>query len=184
MLALEQNLVEHLAAIEDCLQKRRILSCLCLLYSGIDVVASLERMPRASIKSMFVRWVEDNMLKARPMPCTALELYAARCGILHTFTADSDLSRKGSVRRIIYAWGSSKAEDLAEVTKALGRDEVAVHVRELIDSFRTALVLYVEDVMQSPDRQRRVEKSAGLWFTHLDQDTVANFLTVAKSESK
>jgi hypothetical protein len=90
MLALQKNLVEHLAAIEDCLQKRRILQCLCLLYAGIDVVASLERMPQESTKSAFVRWVEENVLKVRPMSCTALELYAARCGILHSFTADSD----------------------------------------------------------------------------------------------
>jgi len=178
MLALQQNLVEHLDAIDDCLQKHRILSCLCLLYCGIDVVASLET--GKSTKSTFVRWVEENMLKARPMACTALELYAARCGILHTFTPDSDLSRKQRVRKIIYAWGSARAEDLAKTTKALGRAEVAIHVRELIDSFRAGLVSYFEDIMQSPDRLRRIEKSTGLWFTHIDQNTVEDFLKVTK----
>jgi len=179
MLVLQQNLVEHLETIEDCLRKRRLLSCLCLLYSGIDVVASLET--GKSTRSTFVRWVDENMLKTRPMPCTALELYAARCGLLHTFTPESELSRKGSVRRINYAWGASKVEDLAETTKALQRTEVAVHVRELVDSFRAGLASYIEDVRQNPDRLRRVEKFASLWFTHLDQDTVARFLRQARS---
>jgi hypothetical protein len=174
MLALERNLVEHLDAVEDCLQKRRILSCLCLLYCGIDVVASLET--GKSTKSTFVSWVDENMLKARPLPCTALEIYAARCGMLHTFTPDSDLSRSGGIRKINYAWGNSTAECLAKSTKALGRTEVAVHVRELIDGFRAGLVSYIEEVMQSPDRLRRVEESSSLWFTHLDQDVVTKFL--------
>jgi hypothetical protein len=33
---------------------------------------------------------------------TGLELYAARCGVLHTFTPDSDLSRDNKARRIVY----------------------------------------------------------------------------------
>jgi hypothetical protein len=182
MLALQQNLAQHLDAIEDCLQRRRVLSCLCLLYSGIDVVGSLET--GKSTRSTFVRWVEENMLKARPMPCTALELYAARCGILHTFTPDSDLSRKGGARKLNYAWGHASTDDLAKIAKALGRAEIAVHVRELIDSFRAGLDLYIEKVMQNPDRLRRVEESSSLWFTHLDRDTVANFLKDIEPKDK
>jgi hypothetical protein len=117
------------------------------------------------------------------MPCTALELYAARCGILHTFTADSDLSRKQGVCRIIYAWGNARNEDLSKVVKALGGAEVAIHVRELIDSFAAGLLLYLEGVVQNPDRLRRIEKSTDLWFSHLDQDSVANFLNIATSEN-
>jgi hypothetical protein len=61
MLAFQHNLIDHLDAIEDCLQTRRFLPCLCLLYSGIDVVASLERRPDEGTKSAFVRWVEENI---------------------------------------------------------------------------------------------------------------------------
>jgi hypothetical protein len=93
MLAFYENVTEQLNAIEDCLERRRIIACLCLIYSAIDVIASLERRPNESTKAAFVRWVSENMSKARPLPCTPLELYAARCGILHTFAADSDLSR-------------------------------------------------------------------------------------------
>jgi hypothetical protein len=97
--AFYQNLTEQLDTISDCLERRRIIPCLCLIYSSIDVVASLERRPNEDPKAAFVRWVSDNMSKTKPLSCTPLELYAARCGILHTFTADSDLSRKGKVVR-------------------------------------------------------------------------------------
>lgn len=71
MQALKQNLAAHLDAIEDCLEKRRFISCLCLIYSGIDAIASLERTAGTSVKSTFVQWVEENMLRQQPMPCTA-----------------------------------------------------------------------------------------------------------------
>jgi hypothetical protein len=122
------------------------------------------------------RWVDENMLRTQPMPCTALELYAARCGILHTFTPDSDLSRKGSVRKIIYAWGTAKAEDLSKAANLLERAEVAIHISELIESFREGLASYFDVIVHSPGRLQRIEESTDLWFTHLDQGTIAKFL--------
>ena len=55
MIAFEENLIGLLESVEDCLAKRRILPCLMLLYSGIDVIASLET-GKAS-RSVFIRWV-------------------------------------------------------------------------------------------------------------------------------
>jgi hypothetical protein len=175
-----QNMKQLLDAIEDCLAKHRLVPCLTLLYSGIDVVASLERGPAEKTKAAFVRWVDENLLKAQPLPCTALELYAARCGVVHTFTAESDLSRKGSARRVIYAWGSAKTEDLAAAASLLGRTDVPVHIRELIDGFRAGLANYLEEVARSPERQQRLEAGTGLWFEHMDQGVVKDFLGVSK----
>jgi Domain of unknown function(DUF2779) len=42
MVALEKNLKVLVESIEDCLAKRRLLPCLILLYSAVDIVASLE----------------------------------------------------------------------------------------------------------------------------------------------
>jgi hypothetical protein len=173
------NLTEQINTIEDCLERGRIIPCLCLIYSSIDVIASLERRPNEDTKAAFVRWVSDNMSKTKPLPCTPLELYAARCGILHTFTADSDLSRKGKVRPVIYAWGNAHAADLSEASRRLGRTEVAVHLRDLIDSFRNGLAAYLEELGHKPDRMRQVEKRAGLWFTRMNQERVKEFLRVS-----
>ena len=72
MHAFYENVTEQLNTIEDCLELRRIIPCLCLIYSCIDVVASLERRPNEGTKAAFVRWVSENMSKARPLPCTPL----------------------------------------------------------------------------------------------------------------
>lgn len=178
-----QNTKALIDSIEECLEKRRLLPCLTLLYVGIDIVAALERKHRESTKAAFVRWVNRYLLKARSLPCTALELYAARCGIVHTFTPDSDLSRKGQARKILYGWGTAKVEDLQEASNILVRtDCVAVHVRDLIDAFRCGLAEYLKELAPDPERQQAVRRRAGLWFVHLDQNVVKKFVELHKND--
>jgi hypothetical protein len=172
-----QNTVALMEAIEDCLDKRRLLPCLALLYTGIDVMASLGGGERESTKKAFTRWVDSYMLKGRGLPCTALELYAARCGVVHTFTSDSELYREGKVRQIFYAWGTASAEDLRQASDILRRkDCVVVHIRDLIDAFRHGLADYGEEIERDPIRQQAVAKRAGQWFVNLQAEIVKRFL--------
>jgi hypothetical protein len=93
----EQSLLDNLAGIDEsvglCLEKRRVLPALALLYAGLDIVASLERAPDERPKPAFLRWVNSYMKPDERLGCTAVELYGARCGILHASSAESDLSR-------------------------------------------------------------------------------------------
>jgi hypothetical protein len=171
---------QQLEATEDCLRKGQVIACLCLFYTLIDVVASLERAPDEGVGKAFVRWVEQNMLKVHHLPCSAIDLYAARCGVLHTFTPDSDLSRKGAARRVAYAWGHSTAEDLAEAGRRLGRDEVAVHIRELIVCLQAGLNSYLDELLRSPERLKNVEGRASMWFSALGHETVRRFLEISE----
>jgi hypothetical protein len=41
-MELEETLMQLFESIEDCLLKHRLLPCLILLYSAIDIVSSLE----------------------------------------------------------------------------------------------------------------------------------------------
>jgi hypothetical protein len=174
-----QNMIALVESVEDCLEKGRLLPCLMLLYSGIDVVAGLERESGEGTKAAFVRWVAEYLLKVRLLPCTALELYAARCGIVHAFTPESDLSRQGKARKVFYAWGTAKSDHLALASRALGRNDcVAIHIRELIDAFRDATVRYLNDIANSPERLARIKARTGQWFTHMDQDLLNRFLDV------
>jgi hypothetical protein len=148
MIPFEENLITLLESVEDCLAKERILPCLALFYSGIDVVASLE--DSGASRLTFTNWVDKYLLKSASLSCTAFDLYGARCGILHSFSAESDLSKQGKARQVIYAWGSAKADDLALTSKRLGRSDCVVHIRDLINAFRVGLANYLEEVMQDP----------------------------------
>lgn len=166
-----ENLVHVLSSIEDAVTQRRLLPCLILLYSTIDVMANLERKGGETGKTAFTRWVEQYLLVNRKLPCTALELYGARCGILHSFSADSDISRAGKARRVVYVFESVNA-DLSEPFTAMRRlshhPYVLVSVRELVNSFHSGLIEYLEELKGERQRQRRVGTKFGLWFTRVD----------------
>src|SRR5438045_609045 len=91
-VALEKNLIALVESMEDCMAKGRLLPCLVLLYAAIDIVASLESGKASG--SAFMAWSDKYLLQGTSLPCTASDLYGARCGILHTLSAESNMSRK------------------------------------------------------------------------------------------
>ena len=177
MKGLYQNMFAMLKTIDDCLEKRRLMPALVLLYSAIDAVASLERQPEERTRDSFLRWVEVYMLKALPLPCTALELYAARCGMVHSFAAESDLFRKGQVRCIVYAWGTARAEDLQKAADILHKtDSVSVHVADVINAFRNGLATYLDEVSTDKPREDRIAKQAGVWLINMEKEPIQALL--------
>jgi hypothetical protein len=117
-----------------CFDKKLITSALVLLYSAIDITSWLASdKPNATVRECFVTWVEKYLLASKPLKCTALELYSARFGLVHTLTPDSQLVEQGKARLIAYAWGTAKSNDLSkliDMTK-LSDKAVAVQVEEL-----------------------------------------------------
>src|SRR5437870_4084436 len=101
MSSLESSLTQVVVSTERMIQTKMYLPALILIYAGIDTAGWLaSAKPSVEVRCRFCRWVERWLLPAKPLGCTALDLYGARCGILHTFTSDSDLSRQGKARRI------------------------------------------------------------------------------------
>jgi hypothetical protein len=86
----ERHLSDLLVSIDECLTDNRLLPCLVLLYTGIDVIASLETEGKAQ-RDGFIRWVKKYLLKSKILECNGIDLYAARCEVVHTFTAESNL---------------------------------------------------------------------------------------------
>lgn len=138
-----KNFYSIFESIELCIENKYILPALMLTYSAIDIVGGLERKKGEGTKASFIRFVDGYLLKAIPLGCTALELFGARCGILHAAAAESDLYKKGKVRLVVYAWGTGELDKINETTKLLERsDIVAVHVSDLVEAFRNGLADY------------------------------------------
>ncbi len=110
----EKNICELITVTESCLKSRFIMPSLILIYANIDIMASLNRKsPNKSVKrDDFVEWTEKYILQGNDLGCSAIDIYAARCAIVHTYTTESDLSRNGRARQIVYAWGAASKNDL------------------------------------------------------------------------
>lgn len=146
--AFSSNVLSHVAAIQLCLSNHLRLPALVLIYCGIDFMANLSRpmdQPEQS-RNDFIKWAEGYMTCESRLSVSGLDLYAARCGILHTYTMDSRLSAEGKAKRILYAWGDRSPEKPMELLKALGFRERVVRIEDLaaaffdgIDAFSTTL---------------------------------------------
>ena len=98
---------------------------------------------------------------------------------MHTFAADSDLFRKGEVRRVLYAWGTAKAGDLAATIRKLDRDDaVAVQLEDLFWAFREGLADYYDILNKKPELLDRFKRGTNLWLTAIGTETIERFLSL------
>lgn len=92
--------------ISVALEGNCIEPALILIYSGIDAMSWLDSPAGQEdvTKTDFLNWCEKYLLHPQAdSNLTPLDLYAARCGLLHLHTADSRLYRQGKVTKLFYS---------------------------------------------------------------------------------
>lgn len=168
---LENNLKQLISAIMICRDNNFITPSLILLYSGIDVMSWLncpKSQPKV-IRSDFWEWVEKYLLPNSQLNCSAKDLYSARCGILHTLTAESDSSKHGKAKIICYSWGTG---DENKLQKALNNNSVtqnakAVHFNKLFYAFITGIEKFVIELENDKQKAEIAYKRANKMFSNI-----------------
>ena len=93
----------------------------------------------------FIDFVKGYLLPDSGLLCSPEELYSARCGLLHCNTAESNISRSGKARHLIYAVGISPEENGYEHVRPESRDTSLV---VSIDKLSEAYVKSIEKLNQ------------------------------------
>jgi hypothetical protein len=183
----EQSLYDNMAqlgqGIEACLERGLQRPALVLLYSAIDVTAQLANDdPQAGVGKRYREWVDRYLLRAKPLPCTAADLYAARCGLVHTLTPDSDMSNNGKARLVCYAWGARDADALQELTVRAGMGDryVCVQIEQLYEAWRLGLGLLLDEMRNDPALAHRVYAKADKFFDATSTPTLDRLIEVAR----
>jgi hypothetical protein len=162
---LEEHGNHLLGAISKCIRSGYQLPALILMYSAIDIMAWLDRDEKASdvTRSDFIRWAETYLLPDSGLDCTATDLYAARCAVLHSYTARSQLSRKGRAKEIFYAWGTAKEETLrATLARSSLRNQVCVvHIDKLLKALRRGIAEFTKVKGNTPLVHKRIRSFYG-----------------------
>jgi limonene-1,2-epoxide hydrolase len=110
------------------------------------------------------------MLSHRPLPCSATELYAARCAVLHTLSSQTALTQSGEARQVAHAWASTDVARLQESINALGRkDVVALSIEELFDAVRAAMMLVMEASQTDAVLHERLERASATVFSDAER---------------
>jgi hypothetical protein len=175
---LYKNILLLASGIEACIEKKVNTAALILIFSGIDTVGWLDSTEEFATRTSFTKWADTYLLSAKPLACTSLDLYAARCGLLHTFTPDSKLRSEGKARYIIYAWGTASVEELQrsiDLTKNADK-YVALHVNDLYETWQSGVSRFCEEVEKDPERKARIYKKADQFFAELGLGTMSDVL--------
>src|SRR5207247_2169862 len=104
---LRGQVYDILNAIALCLENRLAIPALMMIYAGIDGMAFVslaEDRPDVHARD-FKEWTNAYLLPDSNLPCSAEDLYAARCGLVHSQQVDSRLAREGKARHLWYLIG-------------------------------------------------------------------------------
>lgn len=159
-------------AINVCLANKLRLPGLILLYASIDIMAWLNR-PVCHIdvqRSDFISWVNEFLLPGTALKCKAIDIYSARCGLIHSYTAESRISRKGDAKQIWYAYAPKGAEDLQSLIDKdikLSAIAVAVQIEQLFDAFSNGIKRFKQYLYHNPDQAKLVYERAHKFFSNM-----------------
>ena len=137
--------------IEVLLEQKCYGSAVILIYAGMDAMAflSLPEGRQDVIGDDFIRWTEQYIHFSCREQLTGLDLYGARCGMVHNYSIMSRLSRQGKCRQIGYV-DQSDPEGIYD--PHTDRDFVMISITGLADTFLKGVDRFVIDVFGNPIR--------------------------------
>jgi hypothetical protein len=108
---------------------------LILIYSAIDTLAWARRPGGDVTRGDFCSWAKDYMSPATRLGCTPEDLYAARCGLVHSGAAQSRMSRRGETVELWYAVNDASVPRLEAFVKRKGVAAKVLSIPDLLEAF-------------------------------------------------
>ena len=136
---------------------------LILLYTAIDTMAWVGLSEGDVTRTVFKDWVNRYLLPSSSLPCTADDLYSARCGLVHSHTPESSSTGKGTARQIWY-YGKGASEEHLRNRIGDRADIVAVRFVDLILTFSDGTVRFIEDLALDSQRSKKALERAVRWM--------------------
>ncbi|MCG2790707.1 MAG: hypothetical protein L6305_03035 [Actinomycetia bacterium] len=165
--ALEKNLNFIIKSIELCLTAKLQIPSLILLYSGIDIIAWLNRptSKEYSSRKNFIRWVDNYLLPNPNIKCKAIDLYAARCAIIHSYSFSSRLSEEGKAKEIYYAWGKANVKSLQnDIDSRSKKSAIAIHINDFLEAFKEGVEKFKLSIKSDKEKEKIVCGRANKYF--------------------
>jgi hypothetical protein len=147
--------IEH--DIKVALDNRAIGGALILTYAAIDAMAFLS-MPESQKEvngKDFINWVEKYMKtdSKQPYQYQGIDLWGARCGIVHRYGATSKISDSGQCKIFNYHNGSEHIYN-----PSVDENLVAISWPRFIKDFFGAMKEFLTDIMKDEELKKKVDK--------------------------
>ena len=142
------------------MEQERYRGALLLTLAGIDAMAFLgmDGTKEESSRSDFIRWAETYV----QFPCeeqpTGLELYAARCAALHSYSTESALSIEEKCREI--GWMGEAVPEVV-YNPSVSESLLMLSIPALVEAFFAGIDRFIVHVYSDADRAAAADKRFG-----------------------
>lgn len=146
--------------IRDLYKKKAVMPCLMLLYSFIDILAWLRyESEQRKVGARYKKYLKSYLLPQSKLGCTAEDIYSARCGLLHQYSAESDKVRTGAAKKIHYS-----AYEPKKTTKPTDKKTIIIHVEDLIQAFEKSIENLLNELKANPCLRIEVTQRSWNWL--------------------
>jgi hypothetical protein len=138
-------------------------AALTIIYSGIDSFGWLAAPPDVldASRTTFKQWCETYILtrlqSVDGAPITSEDLYAARCGILHTSTPLSRSERAGNARQVFYQF---KGKTYVNLILNAPQMPVRLDIASLGLAFKDGGIAFIAHLNCDPLRRKAADDRA------------------------
>lgn len=144
---------------------------LVLVYTALDAMAWTRYGDEMSdVKERFVRFCNEHILHDGKFQCAALDLYSARCGMLHSLSWESRLSEKGHAKAVIYAFGPVRSRSIEMLEHKAPGKFVDVNADELVSALRVAYERVRNQALSNPALLGRLQQAEGKQLVAISPD--------------
>lgn len=155
-LTTDQMLSGYFTATADAVaalyEKQLYGHVLIVIYSTIDTLGLLDAPASQTAASgeSFKNWAKKYLITGSNFEFNEIDLWAARCAVLHTFTSQSELSNFGKAKELQYYScdkSSTVAQKFMTITKSMqGGKHLPVHYQDFCQAFFSAIKKFVYDL--------------------------------------
>jgi uncharacterized protein YqiB (DUF1249 family) len=164
--------VETIEVLLGLIKAGNYTQALIILYSAIDTMA-WTNIPEGNVfKPIFCAWVDEYMNSDETIGCKSIDLYSARCGLVHSYSSESSLSQEGEAREIWYVSSPASKDDLQIYADQLKPNTIAVNITELISAFIIGTENYKNVISNDPEKKKSVNKRLEKWFRFIPSNSI------------
>ncbi len=151
------SIVGIVSELKSCDTNGEITASLAMAYICIDSLANLSRQSedKQATRKDFIGWV-DKYLKghpSQPYQYRGIDVYAARCAMLHTYGSEASLHKKDS-DILMYGYSDGGKH---YYNPNIEKNLVIIGVRSLVDDIVNAVDLFLENCQKDELLRQRVE---------------------------
>lgn len=154
----EKNHMQMFIGIDLCLKQNLQFPTLSLIYSLIDSFSWIT-YGDIPVETRYIKWIEEYMFKEKKLNVNAIDLYSARCAIIHTLTPNSNKSNNKKTSIIAYAWGNKDIEILEKSIANSNKDLKALHINDLYDCLVLGTTKFLaSDILKDENCIKRINE--------------------------